>query len=158
MADKIRRDAEFMTVANLYRNWADYKMANYFSHWLSFVERTDRNKLPKIYFVNWFSRGIDGKFLWPGYGENIRVLQWICEQVEGVGKSQKTPIGNLPTPDALNLSGLNIPAENVTALLSINRTGWRKEIKDLEIYYTIFGHNLSEAFSQRLAELGRILG
>ena len=88
-----------------------YNMGDYFAHWLSFAQRTDRAKLPKVYFVNWFRKNADGKFLWPGYGENSRVLKWICERVEGTGKAQKTPIGNLPTPDALDLSGLNLPAE-----------------------------------------------
>ena len=73
-----------------------YNMGDYFAHWLSFAQRTDRSKLPKIYFVNWFRKDADGKFLWPGYGENSRVLKWICERVEGTGKAQKTPIGNLP--------------------------------------------------------------
>ena len=80
-----------------------YNMGDYFAHWLSFARRTDRAKLPKIYFVNWFRKSADGKWLWPGYGENSRVLKWICERVEGTGKALKTPIGNLPTPDALDL-------------------------------------------------------
>ena len=90
-----------------------YNMGDYFAHWLSFAQRTDRAKLPKIYFVNWFRRNGGNKFLWPGYGDNSRVLKWICERVEGTGKAQKTAIGNLPTPDALDLSGLNLPAEDV---------------------------------------------
>ena len=74
-----------------------YNMGDYFAHWLSLAQRTDRSKLPKIYFVNWFRKNGQGRFLWPGYGENSRVLKWICERVEGKGKVQKTPIGNLPT-------------------------------------------------------------
>ena len=68
-----------------------YNMGDYFAHWLSFAQRTDRAKLPKVYFVNWFRKGADGKFLWPGYGENSRVLKWICERVEGTGKARETP-------------------------------------------------------------------
>ena len=74
-----------------------YNMGDYFAHWLSFAQRTDRAKLPKIYFVNWFRKDEAGKWLWPGYGENSRVLKWICERVEGTGQAQKTSIGNLPT-------------------------------------------------------------
>src|SRR6185436_73966 len=98
-----------------------------FTHWLSYAQRTDRAKLPKIYFVNWFRKGADGKFLWPGFGENSRVLKWICERVEGTAKSQKTPIGNLPTPESLDLSGLGLPPEQVNALTSVDPAGWKSE-------------------------------
>src|SRR5436190_4604898 len=86
-----------------------YNMGDYFAHWLSFAKKTDRSKLPKIYFVNWFRKDSGGRWLWPGYGDNSRVLKWICERVEGTGKARPTPIGNLPTPDTLDLSGLTIP-------------------------------------------------
>src|SRR5262249_31344405 len=134
-----------------------YNMADYFAHWLSFAQRTDRDKLPKIYFVNWFRRGADGKFLWPGYGENSRVLKWICERVEGTGKAQQTPIGNLPTPDALDVSGLDLPADNIKALTSVDIEGWRKEIEDVAANYAKFGARLPAALSRQLEELRRRL-
>jgi phosphoenolpyruvate carboxykinase (GTP) len=135
-----------------------YNMADYFTHWLSFAQRTDRSKLPKIYFVNWYRRGNDGKFLWPGYGENSRVLKWICERVDGTGKAQKTPIGNLPTADALDLSGLNLPAENVKALDSVDDAGWKKEIDDVAANYSKFGSRLPAALNKQLDELRQRLG
>ena len=82
-----------------------YNMGDYFAHWLSFAQRTDPAKLPKVFFVNWFRKDDDGNWLWPGYGENSRVLKWICERVEGGGEAVETPIGNLPAADALDLSG-----------------------------------------------------
>jgi phosphoenolpyruvate carboxykinase (GTP) len=135
-----------------------YNMGDYFAHWLSFAQRTDRSKLPKIYFVNWFRRGADGKFLWPGYGENSRVLEWICERVEGTGKAQKTPIGNLPTADALNLSGLNLPQADIQALTSVDVPGWKKEIEDVAANYAKFGSHLPDALDKQLEELRRRLG
>jgi phosphoenolpyruvate carboxykinase (GTP) len=130
-----------------------YNMADYFAHWLSFAQRTDRNQLPKIYFVNWFRKGADGKFLWPGYGENSRVLKWICERVEGTGKAQLTPIGNLPTPDALDLSGLDLPAENLAQLLAVDSPGWRHEADDVAAYHAKFGKRLPMALSEQLGHL-----
>ena len=135
-----------------------YNMGDYFAHWLSFAQRTDPGKLPKIYFVNWFRRGDDDKFLWPGYGENSRVLKWISERIEGTGKAQKTAIGNLPTPDALDLSGLNLPAENVEALTSVDAAGWKKEIDDVAANYTKFGDHLPAALKKELDELRGRMG
>ena len=133
-------------------------MGDYFGHWLSFAQRTDRGKLPKIYFVNWFRRGADGKYLWPGYGENSRVLKWVCERVEGTGKAQETPIGNLPTEDALDLSGLNLPAEDVKELTSVDVPGWKKEIDDVAANYQKFGSHLPAALNRQLDELQKRLG
>ncbi len=135
-----------------------YNMGDYFAHWLSFAQRTDRSKLPKIYFVNWFRRSADGKFLWPGYGENSRVLKWICERVDGTGKAQKTAIGNLPTPDALDLSGLNLPANNVKALTSVDQEGWKKEIADVAANYEKLGSHLPVELKTQLEELRKRLG
>jgi len=130
-----------------------YHMADYFAHWLSIPQRTDRSELPRIYFVNWFRKTSDGKFLWPGYGENSRVLKWICERVEGSAKAQKTAIGNLPTPDALDLTGLELPAEDVKALTAVDVAGWKKEIEDIAGYYGKFDERLPEALRQQLAGL-----
>jgi phosphoenolpyruvate carboxykinase (GTP) len=135
-----------------------YNMGDYFAHWLSFAQRTDRSKLPKVYFVNWFRKSADGKWLWPGYGENSRVLKWICERVEGTGKAQTTPIGNLPTEDALDLSGLNLPANDVKELLAVNDEGWKKEIEDVAANYEKLGRHLPDALNQQLESLRRRLG
>jgi phosphoenolpyruvate carboxykinase (GTP) len=127
-----------------------YNMADYFAHWLSFAKRTDRSKLPKVYFVNWFRKDANGKWLWPGYGENSRVLKWICERVEGIAKAQKTPIGNLPTPDALDTSGLNMSTADAEALSSVDLAGWKKEVEDIAAYYAKFDGRLPEALAKQL--------
>jgi phosphoenolpyruvate carboxykinase (GTP) len=135
-----------------------YSMDDYFAHWLSFAKKTDRAKLPKVYFVNWFRKSAEGKFLWPGYGDNSRVLKWICERVEGTGKAHKTAIGNLPTPDALDLKGLNLTAENVKELLAVDVAGWRNEITDVAANYAKFGDHLPKALNQQLDSLRQRLG
>jgi phosphoenolpyruvate carboxykinase (GTP) len=130
-----------------------YNMGDYFAHWLSFGERADRSRLPKIYFVNWFRKDATGKFLWPGYGENSRVLKWIVERVDGGGKAQKAPIGYLPTPDALDLTGLDIPAANMQTLTSVDNGGWRKEAEDVAVDYARFDHRLPRALTEQLENL-----
>jgi len=130
-----------------------YNMADYLTHWLSFSRRTSRDKLPKMYFVNWFRKGADGKFLWPGFGENSRVLKWICERVEGVADSQKTPIGNLPTSNGLDLSNLNLPANDVNALISVDEAGWKKEAQDIASYYAKFDGRLPKELAEQLVAL-----
>jgi len=135
-----------------------YNMADYFAHWLSFVQRTDRAKLPKVYFVNWFRKNGEGKFLWPGYGENSRVLKWICERVEGTGQAHQTAIGNLPAPDALDLNGLNLPADSIRQLLEVNVPGWKNEIADVAANYTKFGNALPAALNAQLEQLRKRIG
>jgi phosphoenolpyruvate carboxykinase (GTP) len=135
-----------------------YNMGDYFAHWLSFAQRTDRSKLPKIYFVNWFRKDATGRFLWPGYGENSRVLKWIGERVEGCGKAQRTPIGNLPTADALDVSGLNLPAQNLKALTSMDVEAWRREAEDVAASYAKFDNHLPKALADQLQQLRQRLG
>jgi phosphoenolpyruvate carboxykinase (GTP) len=127
-----------------------YNMGDYFAHWLSMGERTDQEKLPKVFFVNWFRKAEDGHWLWPGYGENSRVLKWIFERVEGEGKAVKTPIGYLPTPDALDLSGLELPEDDLRALLTVDVEGWKRELQGLAKFYDEFGDHLPEALRRRL--------
>jgi len=135
-----------------------YNMADYFAHWLTFANRTDRSKLPKVFFVNWFRRSADGKFLWPGYGDNSRVLKWICERVEGTGKAQTTPIGNIPTPDALDMSGLDMPAGNLEELLKVDLAGWKNEIADVAANYAKLGAKLPKALNDQLDSLKQRIG
>ncbi len=135
-----------------------YNMADYFAHWLSFAQRTDRARLPGIYFVNWFHKDANGKFLWPGYGENSRVLKWICERAEGTGKAQKTPIGNLPTADALDLSGLNLSADSLKQLLAVDIAGWKKEAEGVAANYARLGGRLPKALNDQLDGLRKRLG
>ena len=135
-----------------------YNMGDYFAHWLSFARHTDRAKLPKVYFVNWFRKNSDGRFLWPGFGENSRVLKWICERAEGTGRAQETPIGNLPTAEALDLSGLDLPAGNLQELLEVDVPGWKKEVEDVAANYAKFGSHLPSTLNDQLAGLRRRLG
>jgi phosphoenolpyruvate carboxykinase (GTP) len=129
-----------------------YHMGDYFAHWLAMAERTDRRKLPRVFFVNWFRKDGD-RWLWPGFGENCRVLKWICERIEGTGRAVRTPIGNLPTPDALDLSGLSLPAEDVRQLLAVDAAGWRKEADGIAEFYAKFGDRLPPALAAQLAQL-----
>jgi phosphoenolpyruvate carboxykinase (GTP) len=135
-----------------------YNMGDYFAHWLSFAQRTDRARLPGIYFVNWFHKDANGKFLWPGYGENSRVLKWICERAEGTGKARKTPIGNLPTADALDLSGLNLPADDLKQLLAVDVASWKKEAENVAANYARLGSHLPKALNDQLDGLRKRLG
>src|SRR5664280_927621 len=130
-----------------------YNMGDYFAHWLSFAQRTDRARLPGIYFVNWFRKDEGGRWLWPGYGENSRVLEWICERVEGTGQAQKTAIGILPTPDALDLSGLGLSSDDLKVLTSVDAPGWKSEVEDVAANYTRFGDHLPNALHEQLEKL-----
>lgn len=127
-----------------------YNMADYFAYWLSMPQRTDRSKLPRIYFVNWFRKSSDDRWLWPGYGENSRVLKWICERVEGKAKAVSTPIGNLPTPDALDLTGLDIPSADLQELLAVDIEGWKNEVEDIAASYKKFNNRVPATLFEQL--------
>jgi phosphoenolpyruvate carboxykinase (GTP) len=135
-----------------------YNMADYFAHWLSLAGRSDRAKLPRIYFVNWFRKDDRDHLLWPGYGENVRVLKWICERVDGTGRAVATPIGNLPPPDALDVSGLGMGPGHVGRLLEVDAAGWKNEADDIGKNYERFGDRLPEALRRELAGLKDRLG
>ncbi len=130
-----------------------YNMGDYFAHWLSFGKNNNREKLPKIFFVNWFRKGADGKFLWPGYGENSRVLKWICECVDGTGRAIETPIGNLPAPGALDISNLDLSAENLSELVAVDHAGWKNEIGDIAVNYEKLGGRLPAELASQLEKL-----
>ena len=105
-----------------------YHMGDYFQHWLDMGRAIPHP--PKIFHVNWFRKGADGKFLWPGFGDNVRVLKWILERVEGKGQAAETPIGFVPTRDALTLDGLNISPETMEELLRVDPADWQKEAEE----------------------------
>jgi phosphoenolpyruvate carboxykinase (GTP) len=120
-----------------------YNMADYFGHWITIGQNApDKNKLPKIFNVNWFRKSAEGKFLWPGYGDNIRVLQWVFERVEGKASATETAIGYVPTADAINTVGLNGVAENMPELLSVDKAKWADELELIKEQYAIFGDRL----------------
>jgi phosphoenolpyruvate carboxykinase (GTP) len=119
-----------------------YNMADYFAHWLKIGNSTDASKLPKIFFVNWFRRDEDGRFLWPGYGENSRVLKWIFDRVEGKANAAKTPIGFLPAPQDIDTTGLDVLADDMDAILSVDKDGWKAAIPQIRDHYAAFGAKL----------------
>ena len=117
-----------------------YHMGDYFGHWLEMGR--DIPHPPKIFHVNWFRKGSDGKFLWPGFGENVRVLKWILERVEGKGQAEETPIGFVPTRHALTLDGLDISPETIQELLRVDPADWQKEAEEVGKFFTKFGDRL----------------
>jgi phosphoenolpyruvate carboxykinase (GTP) len=127
-----------------------YNMGDYFEHWLNIGKMSSPEKLPKIFYVNWFRKDSNGKFLWPGFGDNIRVLEWILGRADGKDTAVKTPIGFLPKAESINISGLNIPDCNVQSLLNINRDLWIEEVKNIREYYKIFGDKLPEGLRKEL--------
>ncbi|HEX5380567.1 MAG TPA: phosphoenolpyruvate carboxykinase (GTP) [Phenylobacterium sp.] len=122
-----------------------YNMGDYFSHWLAMGEQADPAKLPGIYFVNWFRKGEDGKFVWPGYGENARVLKWIFERLNGEAAATDTPIGRVPTPASLDTSGLTLTEAHLDLLLSVDPAVWREEAALIPAAYEKFGDRMPEA-------------
>ena len=121
-----------------------YNMADYFAHWLSFSDRFDEAKLPKIFYVNWFRKGEDGRWLWPGYGENSRVLEWVFERSAGRGEAVETAIGFVPTTNALNIEGLQVTDADLEELLTVDVEEWRDEVPKIREHYTKFGADLPD--------------
>jgi phosphoenolpyruvate carboxykinase (GTP) len=126
-----------------------YNMADYWSHWLSIGRRAGAT-LPKIYYVNWFRKSDGGDFLWPGFGENSRVLKWVFERCEGTAKAIETPIGNLPASGALDLEGLEIDGDDVAQLLRVDLDGWLAELPLIREYYGEFGDRLPKQLAAEL--------
>jgi phosphoenolpyruvate carboxykinase (GTP) len=134
-----------------------YNMGDYFSHWLEIGTATDAAKLPKLFWVNWFRKGDDGTFLWPGFGDNSRVLKWIIEEVEGTGDGVDTPIGRVPTPTAIDTTGLDLDAATLAKLVSVDAESWRQEIGQIEAHYAGLGERLPEELRDELRELEKRL-
>ena len=132
-----------------------YNMADYFGHWLAIGKRIPHP--PKIFHVNWFRKGADGKFLWPGYGENVRVLKWILERVEGRGAAQETPIGHVPARGALTLDGMNISASTVEDLMRVDPEDWEQELIDIKEFFQKFGDRLPRELNVEHENLSRRL-
>ena len=130
-----------------------YHMGDYFSHWLRIGTMTDAGRLPRLYYVNWFRQDANGKFLWPGYGENSRVLKWVFERVSGGGRAVDTPIGRLPADGALDTNGLDIDPAHLRMLLSVDVDGWLAELPLMRQHYQQFGSRLPAALNAELAEL-----
>jgi phosphoenolpyruvate carboxykinase (GTP) len=129
-----------------------YNMADYWSHWLR-IGKTPGAELPKIYYVNWFRKNDEGKFMWPGFGENSRVLKWIFERCEGTADALDTPIGKVPTMDALDFSGLDLDEATIAELLRVNIDSWLQEIPLINEYYDQFGDRLPAELRKEIKEL-----
>lgn len=134
-----------------------YNMGDYFGHWLKMGERLG-DKAPKVFNVNWFRTDENGKFIWPGFGENMRVLEWILARCEGTGGATETPIGFEPRPEDINIEGLDLDVETVKSLLGVDPELWKEEVKDIRAFYEKFGEKLPKELWQELAGLEERLG
>lgn len=130
-----------------------YNMGDYFSHWLKMGRRGEAKQLPKIYYVNWFRKSSDGKFLWPGFGDNSRVLKWIFERITGEGQAIKTPIGMMPSPEDLDLCGLHLDLPALKELFMVKKEDWLREVEELTNYFQIFGSSFPKELTSELIDL-----
>ena len=149
---KLRRDPFAMLP------FCGYNMGDYFGHWLKLGEAADPAKVPRIYFVNWFRKDKAGKFVWPGYGDNSRVLKWIVERLEGEAAASDTPIGRVPAPGALDVSGLDLTQAQLDLLLTVDPVVWREEAALIPPDYERFGDRLPEALWAEHSALVERLG
>jgi phosphoenolpyruvate carboxykinase (GTP) len=143
---EVRRDPMAM------KPFCGYNFADYFAHWLSFGG--NELKLPKVFHVNWFRRDGDGRFLWPGFGENLRVLSWIIDRCKGQGDAVETPIGYLPQADSIDLDGVDVTPETLAELLAVDHASWRDEMESMREYLSEYGDRMPAALS---AELDKVL-
>ena len=130
----VRRDPMAM------QPFCGYNFGDYWAHWLSFGKKYD--KLPKIFHVNWFRQDKAGNFMWPGFGDNLRVLEWVLNRCEGKGEAVRTPIGYLPTPEAINVEGLGISGDTMRELLSLEYGAWKTELEGIQEYFAKYGDHM----------------
>jgi phosphoenolpyruvate carboxykinase (GTP) len=141
----VRRDSMAM------KPFAGYNFGDYFAHWLSFDQ--PGAKLPKIFHVNWFRKNAAGKFMWPGFGDNLRVLEWMLKRVTGQAEAVETPVGNLPKPSDINTDGLDLDAASLEALLQIDREGWKAEMESIGEYLDSYGERTPHALKAERAKI-----
>ncbi len=134
-----------------------YNMGEYFAHWIE-MGKTLGDKAPKIFNVNWFRLDDEGNFLWPGFGDNMRVLLWILDRCEGKAHANETPIGFVPSADDIDIEGLDMSKETLASILEVDNDIWRKEAEDIEEFYKKFGDHLPEELAKQLRELKARLG
>lgn len=139
------------------RPFCGYNMADHMNHWLGMGRRSDPKLLPKIFWVNWFRRHPDGRFLWPGFSENARVIRWIIEMVEGSASAVETPLGFLPEQGSLDLSGLSIPAADLRELLRVNTSAWTQELELIREHFEAYGERLPTELWAEVNKLEREL-
>jgi phosphoenolpyruvate carboxykinase (GTP) len=148
---KLRRDPFAMLP------FCGYHMGDYLAHWLNIGTKTDADKLPSIFYVNWFRKDENGRFLWPGFGENSRVIKWIFERVSGGGEAVKSPIGWLPADGAIDTEGLDLSDEDLKKVLAVDAEEWRAEVPDIEAHFDTFGDRLPDALRDELQALEKRL-
>ncbi|MFP3900642.1 MAG: phosphoenolpyruvate carboxykinase (GTP) [Acidimicrobiia bacterium] len=134
-----------------------YNMGDYFAHWLEIGRATESSNLPKLFWVNWFRRDEDGRFLWPGFGDNSRVLKWIVERVAGTGDAVETPIGRVPTPDAIDIDGVDVDRPTMAKLLDVDAGSWWQELPQLEAHYRFLGDTVPAELREQLTALEKRL-
>ena len=149
--DSVRRDQMAM------RPFCGYHMGDYFAHWIEMGEKLG-DKAPKIFNVNWFRTDDEGHFIWPGFGDNMRVLMWILDRCENKVDAVETPIGYEPKPEDINIEGLDIDLDTVKGLLDVDKDLWREEAAGIEEFYQQFGDRLPEELSNQLKALKERLG
>ena len=130
-----------------------YNAGDYLQHWLKVGENADQSKLPRIYLDNRFRKDADGKFMWPGYGENSRVLKWIVEMISGTGNAVETPIGNMPRPEDIDTNGLDVNCCDMAELLTVDKEAWLAEVESIKENYKTYGDKLPKQLEEELAKL-----
>ena len=130
-----------------------YNVGDYIQNYLDIGKSTEADKLPKIFWVNWFAKNEAGKFIWPGFGENSRVLKWILERVEGGADAVETPIGLVPTPDSLDLEGLDLADEDLQRILTVDKDSWKDELELIEDHFEFIGERLPDPMKAQLDDL-----
>jgi phosphoenolpyruvate carboxykinase (GTP) len=135
-----------------------YNAGDYFAHWIAVGKGADASKLPRIFYVNWFRRDADGGFLWPGFGENIRVLKWAVERIEGTAAAVETPVGYVPAEGSLDVSGLDMSAGDLASVTSVDVDEWRDELPQIEEWFTKIGEQLPSGMRDELDALRLRLG
>ncbi len=134
-----------------------YNMGDYFQHWFDMGDKLG-GKAPKMFYVNWFRKSDDGKFLWPGFSDNSRVLKWMCDRVDGKVGAHETPIGLVPNEGDLDTKGLGISSDEVNELMKVDADAWKAEIPDIENHFSTFGDRLPERLKKQLEEFRKRLG
>ncbi len=135
-----------------------YNVGDYIQHWLDIGKATDPEKLPKLFWVNWFRKSDEGKFLWPGFGENSRVLKWALERIDGTADAKETPIGWVPTPDSLDTEGLDIDGDTLEQLLDVDPIAWKGEVELINNHFDFIGERLPTRMREELTALEQRLG
>ncbi len=134
-----------------------YNMGDYFDHWLEIGKAGDASKLPKLFWVNWFRKDEDGHFMWPGFGDNSRVLKWVVERVNGEGEAVDTPIGLVPSDDAIDRTGLDLDDETMARILHVDAEAWRAEVPHIEAHFEFIGERLPSQLRDELNQLEKRL-